>query len=149
MALLTGEITDISQRSIADLDLEIWFELNRSTQHENRLITRHPVRATVQGAAWSVNLEPTFSGDYYTILLVYVDPWSREMRYRDVLPQRVLVPEEGGTLGGLPSAVMSPDTVIVQATEPARQSGFWLDATIGDPDPGVSTGSGDFYVWRD
>lgn len=146
MAIVTGELVDASESSMTGLSVRMLFTLNRSALYGDTVVVARPVPANITGTRFSVNLIPTALNDFYTIRIEWLDSAGKLVQWRE-LPDRVQVPENGGDIGGGVSIIITPDTVAVQLTQPTDRSPFWLEASIGDPDPGVSTGSGDLYRW--
>lgn len=146
MPVITGRLSDVSQRPISGLRPRMFWKLSRPALHGGTFITSFRVEATVTGDQWSVNVEPTYRGEFYVVEVEYYDPEGRVPTIVDVFPQRVQVGEAGGPLGELPSATLSPESVWV-GLEPPESTGYswWLEATVADPD---SSGPGILHVWR-
>lgn len=146
MAIVTGELLDASESSMTGLSVRMLFTLNRSAVYGDTVVVSRPIEATITGTRFSVNLMPTALNDYYEVRIEWFDASGKLVQWRDI-PNRIQVPENGGDIGGGVPIIITPDTVAVQLAQPVDGSPFWLEASIGDPDPGVSTGSGDLYRW--
>lgn len=144
MALVTGSLTDAGEQQMAGLHARLTFTLNRTTLHGSTIVVNRPIPAQVTADRFSVNLEPTAIGEHYTIAVEWFDPSGRLVQWR-TLDRTIQVPDTGGDIGGGGAVIITPDTVAVALDEPTDGSPFWLDAAIGDPNPGTSTGSGDLY----
>lgn len=146
MAIVTGELMDPSESSMTGLSVRMFFILNRSALYGDTVVVSRPIPANITGTRFSVNLIPTSLNDFYTIRIEWLDSAGKLVQWRE-LPDRIQVPENGGDIGGGVPIIITPDTVAVQLVQPVDGSPFWLEASIGDRDPGVSTGSGDLYRW--
>lgn len=144
MAVMTGNLLDAGQVPMAGLRARMWWVLNRTTLHQGGVVVARPIEASITGDRFSVNVEPTGAGEFYTIRVEWLDPEGRPWGWTE-LDRRIEVPEEGGDLSGSTAVVITPDRVAVSLEQPEQDFPFWLQAAIGDPDPGTSTGSGDLY----
>lgn len=147
MPLVTGRLTDSSEQSISGLRPRVLFHLNHATLHGDTVIVGHPVEANLNGLLFSINLAPTAKNEFYTVEVRYLDPTGAASArpWSQIIHQHVEVTESGGPIGGQGGVWATPDTVTVSLTEPEDENEFWLQAAIGDPDPGTDTGPGDFY----
>lgn len=146
MAIVTGSVVDASEASMTGRSVRLLFTLNKTSLYGDTVVVNRPIPAQITGERFSVNLTPTALDDFYTIRIEWLDSAGKLVQWRE-LSDRIQVPENGGDIGGGVSVVITPDTVAVQLAQPVDGSPFWLEASIGDPDPGVSTGSGDLYRW--
>lgn len=151
MPFFSGDLTDAAEKSISELRPRMLWILNRTTVHGSTVIVSHPVEATINGQTWSINLAPTDVGEWYRVELQYFDPDpdSNRLMWVQELWRNVEITDTGPDFAGTGGGWATPDTTAVQTEEPAPPTPWWLDAQIGDPDPGTSTGSGDFYKWED
>lgn len=147
MALMTFNLTDIGEESLAGRRPRVWWMLNRTTLHDGgTVVVNVPKEATLNGTRGSINVAPTAHGEWYTIRVEVRDEYSDRLVYTRDLDRKIEVPEEGGDLSGSTAISIGPDRVLVQLETPTDTTWpFWLQAAIGDPDPGTSTGSGDLY----
>lgn len=144
MPVMTGNIVTAGERPLGDLSPRVLWYLNKGTRHGSTIIVDEPAVAVVNGSRFSVNVAATGVGEWYTVVAQWLDGAGRVLRTL-VLDERVAVPEQGGELGGGSGEWITPDSVTVSLGEPTVPTPFWLQAAIGDPDPGTSTGSGDLY----
>lgn len=147
MAIVTGKLSGAHSGAMTRWNPRVFFVLNRATLHEGTLVVDQPVEATVNGLNFSVNVEPTYKDEFYRVEVWYFDEFQNVVDKRTIY-KNITVADGGGDLFGSENAVMSPDSVVVALDEPQSEWSFWLQATTGDPDDGVSTGSGDLFVRR-
>lgn len=145
MAVFTGKLTGAHAGPMTRWRPRVFFILNRATIHGGTLVVDQPVEARLDGLNWSVNVEPTYTGEFYRVEVWYFNDFDDLVDKRTIYKE-IQVSEQGGDLGGSVNAILSPDSVVVSLTEPQMEWSFWLQAAIGDPDDGVSTGSGDLYM---
>lgn len=144
MPVMTGNIVTAGERPLGDLAPRVLWYLNKGTRHGSTIIVDEPAVAAVNGTRFSVNVAVTGPGEWYTVVAQWLDGDGQVLRSL-VLDEQVQVPERGGELGGGTGDWITPDSVVISLEEPETPTPFWLQAAIGDPDPGTSTGSGDLY----
>ena len=144
MPVMTGGLVDAGQAPMTGLRARMFWVLNRSTLHAGIVVASRPIEAIITGERFSINVEPTGVGEWYTIQVQWVNADGDPVGWTD-LDRKIQVPEEGGDLSGTSSVIISPDKVYVSLYAPNDAFPYWLQAAIGDPDAGTSTGSGDLY----
>lgn len=145
MPTITGELTNLAGNDIAGLQPRMWWRLNRPALHGNRFVTALKHEATITGNRWAAKLEPTYHGEFYSVQVEYFDPHGERPSIYEVWPQRIQIGDKDGDLGGLPGAVLAPDSTWVGLETPPDGYFWWLEATVGDPDTGELTGPGNLY----
>lgn len=142
MAVMTGQVTGADQASMAGLSPRMVWVPSRTMLHDGTLVVATEVEAKITGTRFSVNVEPTHSGEWYTIRVDYLDAVTGKLVRWEELDRKIEVPAEGGDLSGSLAVSISPDRVYIGLEPPEQDWPFYLNAKIEN---GVDTGSGDLF----
>lgn len=130
MAVVTFTLTDFGLETLTDKSPRVIFTPSSAGVKGAQLFPTTPIVAIPDAAGnGSVTLESTdgvVPTVWYTVSIEHLQPGGKYTHY-DVLNYRMFVPEQGGPIGSLPGAPLSPQSVLVSLDPPPPgYRGWWL-----------------------
>lgn len=130
MAVVTFTLTDFGLDTLTDKSPRVIFTPSSAGVKGAQLFPTTPIVAIPDAAGnGSVTLEATdgvVPTVWYTVSIEHLQPGGEYTHY-DVLNYRLFVPEQGGPIGSLPGAPLSPQSVLVSLDPPPPgYRGWWL-----------------------